>query len=105
MVGFSSRDDVTTGCAILVRSVRFSTFRLSFRAVGTVRGTVLFKSFSVLQCKRFTYGTVMHYDAKQFLRDRFARIIRGTVVRDDTYPQTTVIVVSAPLPRAGGGRG
>lgn len=47
----------------------------------------------------------MHYDAKQFLRDRFARIIRGTVVRDDTQSTVTVIVVSAPLPRAGGGCG
>ena len=47
----------------------------------------------------------MHYDAKQFLRDRFARIIRGTVVRDDAIiSQIIVTVIQAEPPQTGGRR-
>lgn len=42
----------------------------------------------------------MRYDAKAFLRERFARTVRGTVVRDWNNPPDIVIVVTPPA--AGG---
>lgn len=46
----------------------------------------------------------MHYDAKQFLRDRFARIVRGTVVRDDAIPTQIIVTVIQVEPPPTGGR-